>query len=380
LKGAFFIVDNNSSLLYYETYPKKTQMKTGTANLPLHYGKAPRWLFLLMTKLAREISIVLIRERGVKEFLVKLSDPYWFQAFGCVLGFDWHSSGITTTTCGALKEGLKPLQKDIGLFIAGGKGATSRKTPEEIKNKSWFLKNKTDNLIYASRISAKVDNNALQDGYQLYHHNFFFTRGGDWAVVQQGMSSDKNGGWARRYHWLSDTVSDFVNEPHQGIATQKKSQKVLNLVAQKSNNARGVITKLSARKPEKNLKEAKSLKVLRLPPKHEVLVSDLHPDSLEKILLSTYERKPENFETLLGMRGVGPKTIRALALISELIYKTPYSTYDPAKYSFAHGGKDGTPYPVHRQTYSASIDFLRQAVKKAKIGHWQKLHALRRLC
>lgn len=353
-------------------------MKTGMANLPLHYGKAPRWLFSLMTKLAREISVVMIKERGVKEFLVKLSDPYWFQAFGAVLGFDWHSSGLTTTTCGALKEGLKPLQKDLGLFICGGKGATSRKTPEEIRLYSPYQEGAK--LVYASKMAAKVDNNALQDGYQLYHHNFFFTRGGDWAVVQQGMSQDKYGGWARRYHWLSDSVSSFVNEPHQGIATQKKEKKVLNLVAQKSNHARSVIAKLSARKPEKNIKETKSLKILKLPPNHEVLVSDLHPDNLEKIFLSTYQRQPENFETLLGMPGVGPKTIRALALISELIYKTPYSTYDPAKYSFAHGGKDGTPYPVNRQTYSSSIDFLRQAIKKAKIGHFEKLHALQRLC
>lgn len=363
-------------------------MKTGTASLPLHYGKAPRWLFTLMTRLAREISVVIIKERGVKEFLTKLSDPYWFQAFGCALSFDWHSSGLTTTTCGALKEGLKPLQKDIGLFVCGGKGATSRKTPEEIKNYARHFDISiydSEKLIYSSKISAKVDNNALQDGYQLYHHNFFFTKDADWAVVQQGMSpagGGLRGGWARRYHWLSDSVLDFVNEPHTGIASQKSvpKNKIINLVAEKSAKARKTITELSGRKPEKNFKELKGLKTLSLPPKHRVLVSDLHPDYLEKILLSTYERQPENFETLLGMPGVGPKTIRALALISELIYKTPYSTTDPAKYSFAHGGKDGTPYPVNRQTYTNSIQFLRQAVKKAKIGHYEKLHALRRLC
>jgi len=353
-------------------------MKTGIANLPLHYGKVPRLLFSLMTKLAREISIVLIKERGTKEFLKKLSNPFWFQAFGCVLGFDWNSSGLTTTTCGALKEGLKPLQKDIGLFICGGKGVTSRKTPEEIKFYSPGRNEKS--LIYASKLAAKVDNNALQDGYQLYHHSFFFTKEGNWAVIQQGMSQEKSGGWARRYHWLSDKVFDFVNKPHQGIATQKKSQKVLNLVAPKSSNARSVITKLSARKPEKNIKEVKSLKILNLPPKHEVLVSDLHPDHLEKIFLTTYTRQPENFEALLGTPGVGAKTIRALALISELIYKTPYSKYDPAKYSFAHGGKDGTPYPVNRKVYQESIAFLRQAVKKARIGYFEKLYALKRLC
>lgn len=355
-------------------------MKTGIVNLPLHYGKCPSWLFEKMVKLGRAITEIIVYEFGPKEFLYRLSDPYFFQSLACALSFDWHSSGATTTVCGALKEGLKGTERHLGVFICGGKGKASRKTPMELEGFGQKFSFEAKPLIYASKLAAKVDNNALQDGYQLYHHNFFFTRAGDWAVIQQGMSQDKYRGWARRYHWLSDSISSFVNEPHQGIATQKKEKKVLNLVAQKSNNARSVITKLSGRRPEKNIKEAKSLKILRLPPEHEVLVSDLHPDNLEKIFLSTYQRQPENFETLLGMPGVGPKTIRALALISELIYKTPYSTTDPAKYSFAHGGKDGTPYPVNRQTYSSSIDFLRQAIKKAKIGHFEKLHALQRLC
>lgn len=356
-------------------------MKTGTANLPLHYGFTPRWLFEQMTKLAREISIILITEYGVEDYLRRLSNPNWFQAFGCTLGFDWHSSGLTTTTCGAIKEGLRPIQKDLGLFICGGKGKTSRKTPNEIENISQKYSLDSQPLIYASRISAKVDNNALQDGYQLYHHSFFFTPTGKWAVVQQGMSLDSfgiNRGWARRYHWLSDNVADFVNEPHTGIASESRGE-VLNLVAKESKNNRHVSTKISHQNPQKTIQTIAKLQETKLPERHEVLLSDINPNNLEKIFLSTYERQPENFEKLLGMKGVGPKTIRALALISELIYGAPASTHDPARFSFAHGGKDGIPYPVDKKTYTQSINYLSQAVNKAKLGYWEKLHALRRV-
>lgn len=355
-------------------------MKTGTANLPLHFGQTPSWLFEMMTKLAREITIAIVLEHGTDHFLEKLSDPAWFQSFGCVLGFDWHSSGLTTTTCGALKEGLRPLQKDLGFFICGGKGKTSRKTPEEIeKIGEWYhvTLHDTNHLIYASRIAAKVDNNALQDGYQLYHHTFFFTPKGKWAVVQQGMNTQNH--WARRYHWLSDNVSDFVNEPHAGIASEGRGT-VINLVAQESNKARRVTAQLASEKPEKTIKEIKKLRNLKLDQRHEVLVSDINPENLKKIFLSTYQNQPENFEKLLGMKGVGPKTIRALALISELIYKTPYLIRDPATYSFAHGGKDGTPYPVDQKTYQQSISFLSNAIKKARLGYYEKFHCLRRLC
>lgn len=351
-------------------------MKTGTANLPLHYGNAPSWLFEKMAKLAREISTILVKEHGVGEFLKKLSDPFWFQSLGCVLGFDWHSSGLTTVTCGALKEGLKPLERDLGLFVCGGKGRTSRKTPNEINALGQKLSLDTHPLIYASKIAAKVDNNALQDGYQLYHHSFFFARNGQWSVIQQGMNTKTH--WARRYHWLSDTVTDFCCEPQKAIACNHQAQ-VINLVAKESNLARKVTAKLSQRKPEKNIKEIKQLKNLRLSQRHEVLVSDINPENIKKILLSTYEYQPKNFEKLLAMPGVGPKTIRALSLIAELLYGAPASTRDPAQYSFAHGGKDGIPYPVDKKTYQESIDYLRKAVNRAKLGHYEKLHALRRL-
>jgi hypothetical protein len=229
-------------------------MRTGIARLPLHGGKAPRHLFERMVKLAREISVVIITEYGTLELMRRLSDPFWFQAFGCVLGYDWHSSGLTTVVCGALKEAWKPIAKESGLFIAGGKGATSRKTPSEIEALAPELKISPSGLIYASRMSAKVDNNALQDGYQIYHHTFIFDRDGRWAVVQQGMNEQT--GWARRYHWLSEVVTDFVDEPHAGIITSEIVQP-LNMVAHESAPARQASVALALEKPWKNLVESK---------------------------------------------------------------------------------------------------------------------------
>jgi hypothetical protein len=353
-------------------------MKTGVANLPLHFGKAPSWLFGRMTRLSRQISVVIVEEYGPDEFLNKLSDPFWFQAFGCVLGFDWHSSGLTTTVCGALKEGLKDISKDTGIFVCGGKGATSRRTPleiEEIASKR-LINTDAKNLIYSSRLSAKVDSVALQDGYQLYHHSFIFTKKGNWAVIQQGMNSATR--WARRYHWLGTEVSDFVCEPHKAICCDHKTE-VLNMVARESSDCRDMSALLSKEKPEKVIKEFKKVKELSLPSHHSVSFSDIRPQNLEKILLRTYERRPDNFEKLIGIEGVGPKTIRALSLISELIYGKPASYRDPVRFSFAHGGKDGHPYPVDRKEYDMSIRILKDAVNKAKIGRSEKLEALKRI-
>ncbi|MBM3120474.1 MAG: DUF763 domain-containing protein [Chloroflexi bacterium] len=351
--------------------------RTGIANLPLHYGKAPRWLFDRMTRLAREITIAIASEFGPKEMLRRLSDPFWFQAFGCVLGYDWHSSGITTTVCGALKEGIKGLETDLGLFVAGGKGKTSRKTPTEIEDVGHLLKSDTSPLIYASRMAAKVDNSALQDGYQLYHHAFFFTADGSWSVVQQGMN--ENNRYARRYHWLGEKVADFVCEPHAAICSQSKGT-ALNLVAAESQPARDTITQITLEeKPEKLIGQLKRLKTLELPARHYLSLDDIHPDRLSKTPLITYEHQPQNFEKLLSLEGVGPKTLRALSLISELIYDVPVSLRDPARYSFAHGGKDGHPYPVDRKTYDRSIEILHQALVRAKMGDNEKIAALRRL-
>jgi hypothetical protein len=351
--------------------------RTGITNLPLHGGKAPAWLFQRMTKLAREITIAIVTEFGPKEMLLRLSDPFWFQALGCVLGFDWHSSGVTTTVCGALKEGTKGLQSELGLFIAGGKGGTSRKTPSEIESVGDNLKTDAASLVYASRMAAKVDSSALQDGYQLYHHNFFFTKDGSWAVVQQGMNEVNR--YARRYHWLGERVTDFVCEPHAAICSQGRGT-VLNLVAAESTPARGTITQIATEdKPEKLIQQLKKLQTLELPPRHHLEIQDIHPDRLAKIFLHTYEQQPENFEKLLGLEGVGPKTLRALSLLSELIYDVPVSLRDPARYSFAHGGKDGHPYPVDRKTYDGSIEMLHQALQKARLGDTEKIAAFKRL-
>ncbi len=351
--------------------------RTGIAHLPLHYGKVPPWLFDRMVKLAREITIAIVTEFGSEEMLRRLSHPYWFQALGCILGYDWHSSGVTTTLCGALKEGIKGLEQDLGLFIAGGKGRTSRQTPSEIEGWGEKVSLNPVPLVYASRMSAKVDSAAVQDGYQLYHHTFLFTTNGSWTVIQQGMNEANR--YARRYHWLGEKVSSFVNEPHSAILSEARGQ-ALNLVASDSDPTRTTITDVATQqKPDSLLADLERLKTLNLPARHYLSVQDLHPDSLSKILISTYERQPDDFEQLLGLRGVGPKTIRALSLISELVYGVAPSYRDPARYSFAHGGKDGIPYPVDRKTYDQSIELLRKAIHKTKLSIREKNEAMNRL-
>jgi uncharacterized protein len=356
-----------------------SRMKTGTATLPLHGGKAPAWLFSRMRLMAREITLAIVSEYSPEEMLRRLSDPAWFQAFGAVLGFDWHSSGVTTTVCGALKDGLRGLEHESGLIVAGGKGGVSRKTPGEIEAaaSSGALLVEPQALVYASKMAAKVDSSGLQDGYQIYHHAFFSTRKGDWAVVQQGMN-DQNSK-ARRYHWLSDTVTNYVVEPHKAIASQAAGTAVLNMVARGSVPAQEVVTQLSHEPPDRILGRLGRLKQLTMPARHAVELRDIHPDNLAKIFLSTYERQPEDFEVLLSMPGVGPKTIRALTLIAELVYDTPASRSDPALFSYAHGGKDGYPYPVDRETYDRNIEILRRAVAQARLGHSDRLDALQRL-
>lgn len=372
--------------------------RVGTAHLPLHGGKAPAYLFQRMTKLAREISLAIIQEYGTLELMRRLSDPYWFQAFGCVLGYDWHSSGVTTVVCGALKEAWKPIWNETGLYIAGGKGGTSRKTPSEIEARGQDLKVSPTGLVYASRMSAKVDNTALQDGYQIYHHSFLFDREGRWAVIQQGMNEEN--GYARRYHWLSETVSDFVDEPHAGIITADTTTP-LNMTAHESDAARNASVQLSLEKPWKTLQELKAIQrsfepqaamepqelinageilpALDLPAHHSILARDLNPDRIATAFEAAFESQPQNFQELLGVRNVGPKTIRALALLSEIVYGAKPSFTDPARFSFAHGGKDRIPYAVDRVTYDRSIQILHTAVEKAKMGERERLDAIKRL-
>ena len=351
-------------------------MRTGTARLPLHGGSAPAWLFRRMTQLARGIAVFVVTEFGPEELLRRLSDPFWFQAFGCVLGFDWHSSGVTTTTCGALKEGLRPLQRELGVFVCGGKGRTSRNTPREIESCCELTGQHADDFVYASRMSAKVDSAAVQDGYQIYHHCFIFTRSGLWGVVQQGMNAQDR--TARRYHWLSEDLADFVCEPHKAVCCDSRTA-ALNLVARESERCRSAIGGLAAEKPEKVSSEVERLRRLSLPRRHAVSVSDIDPKRLYKVLLSTYEAGAKDFSAVLGTRGVGAKSLRALSLIAELIYGAAPSFRDPARFSYAHGGKDGHPYPVDRETYGVSIETLRQALSSARMGAYDRVRAFKRL-
>jgi uncharacterized protein len=370
---------------------------TGYAHLPLHPGRAPAWLFARMTRLAREIAIHVVADQGPHELLRRLSDPFWFQAFGCVLGFDWHSSGVTTTSTGALKEGIRDIEHDLGVYALGGKGATSRKTPTEILDRCERLAVDPGPLLYASRMAAKVDSAALQDGYQLYHHSFFFSGTGQWCVVQQGMSDETR--TARRYHWLSDSLASFVNEPHEAICCDTRGT-TLNLVAEEHAPLRDASVELATGSPDAVMNVVKrhvhggprtrketaarlpfedSAPTLDMPTRHALMLQDFDPRHLHTVLLSTYERAPKDFETLLGLQGVGARTMRALALVSEVIYGTPASTRDPARFAFAHGGKDGTPFPVDRATYDRTIDTLHHAMAHAKVDRSDKVDALKRL-
>jgi uncharacterized protein len=329
-----------------------------------------------MTQLAGAITELVVMEHGVPGLFRRLSDPYWFQSLGCVLGFDWHSSGVTTTTCGAIKEGIKGRELELGLFVAGGKGSASRKTPDEICQ--WGEKTGVDasRLVRASRTAAKVDSAAVQDGYQIYHHVFLFDRTGQWAVVQQGMN--ETNGFARRYHWLSSSVDDFVNEPHAAVCCDQRAP-ALNLVAASSAGTRRTSAELARTKPVSVIQELHRLKSLKLPKRHEILVSDVSPDRLERIFVKTYEAQPAGFRELLDLPGVGAKTLRALSLIAELVHGDEPSYQDPARFSFAHGGKDGIPYPVDRPLYDETIGLLERAVHNAKLGKADELRALRRL-
>jgi hypothetical protein len=374
--------------------------RTGFAHLPLHPGRAPAWLFTRMTRLAREIATHVVADRGPEELLRRLSDPFWFQAFGCVLGFDWHSSGVTTTVTGALKEGLRGREHELGVYSQGGKGATSRKTPLEIRERCDRLGLDPGPLHYASRMAAKVDSAAVQDGYQLYHHAFFFSQAGYWCVVQQGMNDQTR--TARRYHWLSESVTSFVNEPHEAICSDLTAP-TLNLVAEEHEPLRVMSVELASASPEQVMTVVRRIRnhsaarlpfdepvadsgtkrqrlpTLDMPARHAVDMRDIDPRHLESVLLTTYERAPEDFETLLGINGVGARTLRALALVSEVIYGMPASTRDPARFAFAHGGKDGTPFPVDRATYDRTIDTLHRAMAHAKVDQSDKLDALKRL-
>ena len=366
--------------------------RTGVAKLPLHYGKAPRWLVVRMQKLAKEIVTIIVDEYGSGEFLKRLSDPFWFQALGCVLGYDWHSSGVTTVVTGVLKQAVVP--EEHGVAVCGGKGKVSRQTPLEIERlgeEFGFSDAKIEDLRYASKMSAKVDNTAIQAGYQLYHHAFFVDERGKWTVIQQGMCPQDR--TARRYHWLSDIVKNFVMEPHNAIVGEAKREIALDMTAKESEGCRKASVDLACEPPKKVMRLIMSVR-----PAYQKSLEDWLPQTAQnqwkeypidvlsmpaninwKALQQVYEFKPKNYEELLGFKGVGAATVRGLALIAELIYGEKPSWKDPVKYSFAYGGKDGVPYPVDRKAMDESIEILKRAVEDAKVGDAEKLKALNRL-
>ncbi len=344
-----------------------------------------------MTRLGRLITEAIVYEFGPEEFIGRMANPHFFQSFGSLLGFDWNSSGLTTTVCGALKYALYGTEKDLGIFIAGGKGKTSRKTPQQIEDYGLrFGFEFASKLVYASKMSAKVDSAALQDGFTLYHHSFLFTKSGNWTVVQQGMNTDVKK--ARRYHWHLENIDSFVEEPHAAICSDMEV-KPLNLVAEESGKTRDYSVGLVKDNFNALLKDLKKMGEKKLPSRIQRLpILDLPTDynspapylpfdykRVEKILIGAREKELNGFEDLLGKTSAGPATLRALALVSEIIYGAKPSYRDPVRYSFAHGGKDGYPYPVDREEYEKSIGILQRAVSKAKLGQSEKLDAFRKI-
>jgi len=343
------------------------------ADLPLHYGKVPPWLAERMRLLGGAIVEAIVLEYGKSAVLSRLSDPFWFQAFGCVLGMDWHSSGITTSVMGALKGAVNPRARELGIYIAGGKGKHSRETPNELLRFSDKTGLDGNELVRSSRLTAKVDNNTIQDGFQIYMHSFVVTDQGEWAVIQQGM--DDSSGMARRYHWHSETVKSFIETPHSFIYGKNQGE-ILNLTDTKASSAKSGILDLVAEKPSLIIPEVQKL---ILPGHHDVRVEDVNLKRLGSVLALAHDKGLRDFESLLLLEGVGPRTVQSLALVSEIIHGTPSRFSDPARFSFAHGGKDGHPFPVPTKVYDDTIEVLRTAVEKAKIGNADKNQAIKNL-
>jgi hypothetical protein len=378
----------------------------GVATFTLDTGHCPPWLFQRMVALGREMIRVMVAEYGPDEFIRRIADPVWFQSLGTVLAFDWNASGLTTILTAALKEAIRHEEADLGIFICGGKGKTSKKTPEEIW--TWgerlaLSERQTRLLAYNSKMSAKVDSSLVQDGYELYHHAFFFSEHGAWAVVQQGLN--QNSGTARRYHWFSENEKDMISEPHAAIIAQASAASALDLTARKSAETRSISTELVQQSFGALMKDIKILRahsselsrviamreaggeqltLLELAPVefkyHPVIWEDFSKSTyLEKILARLTAIQPSTYESLIATEGVGGKTARALALVAEVMYGARPSYEDPARYSFAHGGKDATPYPVDTETYDKTIATIAELVRKSRIQPQDKDKAIRRL-
>lgn len=384
--------------------------RTGHADLPLHTGIVPKWLADRMMLLGTEIVEALLINYGKKEFLRRISDPLWFQSLGSVLGMDWHSSGITTSVMYALKRGINARSREFGLYVCGGRGKFSRKTPEELLEISDKTGLDGNALVKSSKLCAKVDNTAVQDGYQLYQHNFIISTEGDWSVVQQGMNVEAK--TARRYHWCSANLRSFVEEPHTGVIGKNLGE-ILNLTAADAKETRSSILSLSNENPDTTIRELKDIIRLSnpikkessgqlslfeeeessgeeimltngsrnciMPAHHEVRAEDMDLKRLGGVLATAYENNNPDFESLLLTPGLGPRTLQSLTLVSEVIHGTPSRFRDPARFSFAHGGKDGHPFPVPTRIYDESIAILGDAIEKAKLGYNEKSDCLKRL-
>jgi uncharacterized protein len=347
--------------------------RSGVADLPLHGGRVPQWLAERMTKLGTAITETIVRDYGTSAFLSRLSDPFWFQAFGSVMGMDWHSSGITTSVMGALKRGLGPRADELGIYICGGRGRFSRNTPQELRLIADRRGFDGDALIRTSRLTARVDNNAIADGFQIYLHSFVLTSNGEWAVVQQGLND--RSGMARRYHWHSASVSDFVVAPHTGIVGENQGT-IMNLVDTAAKQAQSAMIKIVREHPEKTLIAARHL---RMPKHHEVHPENVDLKRLGAVLAIAYERDFHDFAELLLLEKLGPRTLQSLALVAEVVHGAPSRFSDPARFSFALGGKDRHPFPVPLKTYDESLNFLRKSLDAAKLGDKEKLNGFRRL-
>ena len=347
--------------------------KTGHADLPLHYGNVPPWLSQRMKELGTLITESLVYNFGKKEVLRRRSDPLWFQSLGAVLGMDWHSSGITTSVMGALKRGVNPLFKELGIYFCGGRGKYSLKTPDELVDFGMRTGQNGNELAQKSRLCAKVDNTAIQDGFQLYMHNFIVTDEGDWAIVQQGMNPQTK--TARRYHWFSGDLQAYTETPHSGVVGRNMGQ-ILNLTDIQARTTKSAVMELTKENPDKIVAEYKSI---ILPNHHEVMARDVDLKRLGAVLATAYETQPADFDNLLLTKGLGPRTIQSLTLISEVIYGTPSRFSDPARFSFAHGGKDGHPFPVPLKVYDQSIHVLRDCIRSSRLGINDKNECLQRL-
>jgi len=347
--------------------------RSGHADLPLHGGHVPAWLAQRMTALGAAITESILLQYGRSEFLSRLSDPFWFQALGSVMGMDWHSSGITTSVMGALKRGLNPKAGELGIYVCGGRGRHSRNTPDELRGVADLHGLDGEVLVRHSRLTARVDNNAIGDGFQIYLHNFVVTREGEWAVVQQGMNQESR--TARRYHWHSATVHNFTEAPHTAIVGEPQGT-ILNLVDPAAGQAQSALLAMMREAPETTLAEARKL---TMPRHHDVRAEDVDLKRLGAILALAYEREFTDFASLLLLENLGPRTLQSLALIAEVVHGAPSRFTDPARFSFAHGGKDGHPFPVPLKTYDESIGVLRRSLDAAKLGDRDKLEGFARL-